>query len=104
VTIHTELLRIALEADEHDGPEPSVEWLVAKLAECRRRLAGAKDGRSAPGRGVADRAADLIAHDVALVRLCQRLDIDQALTDPFAPLGERDRLVAELVGQGLVDE
>ena len=47
----------------------------------------------------AEWTADLIAHDMALVRLCKRVGIDQTLTDPSAPPTERDRLLSVLAAR-----
>jgi len=99
MSIHTELLRMALEADVHGTDDASTVELVARLLGYRR---GLRD-TVAPGHGrrAADTTAELIAHDVALVRLCGRLGIDQDLTDPQASPTERDRLVAAVGDAGI---
>ena len=98
MSIHTELLRMALEADVHGTDDASTDELVARLLGYRR---GLRDATSGHGRRAADTTAELIAHDVALVRLCERLGIDQDLTDPQASPIERDRLVAALGDAGI---
>ena len=100
MSIHTELLRMALEADAGRLDNASTDELVARLAGLRRGLGQvAPDGRR-PRRTAADTTADLIAHDVALVRLCERLGIEQCLTDPLASPAERDRLITAVEASG----
>jgi len=100
MSIHTDLLRMALATDGHGSDDAPTDELVARLLGYRR---GLQDVTEAPGHGrrAADTTADLIAHDVALVRLCQRLGIDQDLTEPQASPGERDRLVAAVEAAGI---
>jgi hypothetical protein len=102
VSIYSDLLRYALAEQVRDdtGDEP-VEELVAKLAEHRGRIGR---GEGPPGGGPSnspDRMASFVAHDVALVRLCERLSIEQMLTDPWASPLERDRLLSVLADRGI---
>ncbi len=86
--------------DGRGSDDASTDELVARFLGYHR---GLRDVTAAPGHGrrAADTTADLIAHDVALVRLCRRLGIDQDLTDPRASPGERDRLVAAVEAAGI---
>jgi hypothetical protein len=90
VTIYTELLRIALADALVDGrPEAPIDGLLDRLRACRTE------------EGAAEWTAYVLAHDVALVQLCERLGVEHALTDPRTAPGERYRLLAVLGDRGL---
>jgi len=101
VTIYTELLRLALEEEQQvrDVADCSVEELVDELVARRVELATSREALAPSATRAAEWTADLITHDVALVRLCQRLEIDQRLVDPTSPPSERDRLLDALASQ-----
>lgn len=101
--MYSELLGLAL-ADESasGGNERSVEELVDRLVKRRLELIRAREEMAPSSTRVAEWTADLIAHDVALIRLCERLGIDQTLTDASAPPTERDRLLSVLAA-GRID-
>jgi hypothetical protein len=100
VSIYSDLLRYALADEGGDARfRPSVDELVARLSERRARIGGTPSSRGVPSSSP-ERMAEFVAHDVVLVRLCERLCIDQMLTDPWASPRERDRLVSLLAEQG----
>jgi hypothetical protein len=103
VSIYTELLRIALD-EERDlgGRDPSTDELVDRLRTCGSLLRLSRREGGAGERGAVEWTAHLIARDVVLVHLCERLGIGQALTDPRAAPGESDRLLAVLADEGVV--
>jgi hypothetical protein len=74
------MLQLVL-AGEGDHRDRSVGALVSDALSCRANLTGAR--RSQPGRRsgpVAERVADTLAYDAALVRLCNRLELQHDLT------------------------
>lgn len=99
MTIYSEVLRIALASGEAQGVrEASVPMLVTRLLDERAHLAeDAALHKGAPGDPV-ERMALELAHDVALVRLCGALGIEEHLTDPASPLDERARLLRLVEG------
>ena len=98
MSIYSELLALALEAEqeENGAHEASVEELVNRLADYAVRLAPHASNPKNNASGAEDLTANLIAHDVALVRLCELFDIPQSLTEPRSGPGERDRLISLL--------
>jgi hypothetical protein len=102
VSIYSELLRIALDEDRDiGGRELSTDELVDQLRTCGTLLTLSRHERGAGERGAVEWTAHLMARDVVLVHLCDRLGIDQALTDPRAAPGESDRLLAVLASKGV---
>lgn len=101
MSIYTELLRLALHEEQRlrDLAECSLDELVDELVARRLELARAREMLAPSRTRAAEWTADLIAHDVALARLCQRLGVEQALDDPMAPPTERDRLLALLASR-----
>ena len=95
MSIYSELLRLALEQDL-DADKEDVGMLAARLADRRVQLGRSRSEVGPSGSRAAEWTADLIAHDVVIVRLSERLGIAQALTDPAAAPTERDRLLAVL--------
>ena len=90
MTIYSEVLRMALASDDVPGsPEATVPQLVARLDAQRSLL---PEDAGAPG-DLVERMALELAHDVALVRLCGALGIEEHLTAPAPPLDERTRLL-----------
>lgn len=105
MSLYSDLLRLALAEPPEKGVDTlSREALVGELAQCRAMLAKTEAAPHHDARGAAEWIAELVAHDVALVRLCERLGIDQELTDPWAHPDERDRLLALLADKGVVLE
>ena len=101
MSIYSDLLRFALAAyPESADAELSVEELVERLSEKRMRFPATlgTTGRGAPS--ASECMADFVAHDVVLVRLCERLNIGQMLTDPWSSPNERDRLISVLADRG----
>jgi hypothetical protein len=90
MTVYSELLRMALEADE-DSPGCSVDELVALVVARRQSLCAKREGLDTPHGGVP--LVNSLAYDMALVQLCQRLGVDQGLTDNAA--GPTERRTAE---------
>ena len=100
MSIYSELLRIALtEEAETGGDESSVGELVDRLVERRLELMRSTEEMAPSSTRAAEWAAVFIAQDVALVRLCERLGIEQRLTDPSAPPTERDRIITMLAAR-----
>jgi hypothetical protein len=80
VSIYSEMLKLALDGDSDRRNRP-VTALVSDALACRAHLTfdpGAKP-TVRPGQA-ADRVADCLAYDAALVRLCDRLELEQDLT------------------------
>jgi hypothetical protein len=98
VSIYTELLRLALDEEQQarDVASCSVRELADELAGRRLEFARSRVELGPSATRAAEWTADLIAHDVALVRLCQRLGVEQSLADPTASPSERERLLALL--------
>jgi len=103
MSIYSELLRLAL-AHDHDHDEAGVGPLVARLVERRSQLEQSRTELAPSASRAAEWTADLIAHDVALVELCERLGIIQTLTDAAAPPTERDRLLAVVAARVNLEE
>jgi len=102
VTIYTELLRIALaEALVDGGPETPIDELLGRLRARRTALELSRDVGGTTEEGAAEWTAYVLAHDVALVQLCERLGVEHALTDSRTAPGERNRLLAALGDRGL---
>jgi hypothetical protein len=102
--MYSELLRVALASASEDG-ERDVEALAQRLRAQRRALG--LGAHTSAGGDTMERITDLLAHDVLVVELCQRLGIEEHLTDPQGgPSGpERDRLLERLRTDGVgVDE
>ncbi len=100
MSIYSELLRLALlEQRAEDVASQSVEELVEALVARRIQLVTSRAEMSPSATRGAEWTADLITHDVALVRLCDRLGIEQALTEPSAPPIERERLLSALAAK-----
>lgn len=100
MSIYTELLRLALEEETvRNGAERSLDELVAELVARRLQLVRSRVELAPGATRAAEWTADLITHDVALVRLCEHLGIEQALSDPSAPPAERDRLLSGLAAK-----
>jgi hypothetical protein len=105
VSLYSDLLRLALvELPEEAAETLATEVLVDQLVQCRAMLVRTEEAPHNDARGAAEWIAELVAHDVALVRLCERVGVDQALTDPWAHPGERDRLLALLADRRIVLE
>ena len=81
LSVYSELLRMALTQD--DPFEGTVGELVSRALA--RRPAPAGGGRSA------DRIADWLSYDVALVQLCERVDVDHGMLAPEAGPASRAR-------------
>ncbi|HEV8064659.1 MAG TPA: hypothetical protein VGP46_07495 [Acidimicrobiales bacterium] len=84
MTLYAQLLTIALEDREADERRPTSE-LISRVIAQRAFLAETKDR--------ADRVSGALAYDVALARLCERLQIDHELTGEQA--GPPARLATE---------
>jgi len=102
VSIYSDLLRHALEEQDRGATtDEPVDELVARLAEQHGRINRALGPSGGDPLNSPEWMANFVAHDVALVRLCERLCIDQMLTDPWASPLERDRLLAVLAERGI---
>ncbi len=83
MSVYSELLRMALAQDEpFDG---TVGELVSRALSLRPSSAG--------GQPYPDRIADWLAYDVALVRLCEKVDLEHGMLEPQA--GPASRATAE---------
>jgi hypothetical protein len=91
MSIYSEVLRMAIASQEVEG-DVALADLLDRLSEERVRLL---ESARADGEGpdLVERMALELAHDVALVHLCSALGIAERLTDPGAPLDERERLL-----------
>jgi hypothetical protein len=80
VSIYSDMLKMALDGDREDRAR-SIALLVSDALRCRAQLTGPGPGDPA-GRPshVAARVADCLAYDAALVRLWDRLALEQDLT------------------------
>jgi hypothetical protein len=97
VTIYSEMLKLALDGEPEDRRRP-IGALVSEALIHRARLSDPR--RGAPGSHpgpAADRVADSLAYDVALVRLCERLQLEQDLTADGDVRTARVRAEARLV-------
>jgi hypothetical protein len=89
------MLRLVLD-DDRDGRVWPVAALVAEPVKCRARLTHAGGGQPGRRSGPADRVADCLAYDAALVRLCDRLQLAQDLTVDGETHSARRRVEARL--------
>jgi hypothetical protein len=94
------MLRMTLDSAPGPDNRPVAE-LVSDLLLCHARIEPvASPGRDRPRGDAADRVGDALAFDAALVRLCDRLDIEHDLTDgspaPDARTVAESRLAARL--------
>ena len=88
VSVYAEMLKMALEADEHrDSPVPD---LIAEALSCRVDLDCGGDAAS--------RLARALAYDVALVRLCERLGLPHDMMGPMAGPSARRHAERALAG------
>ena len=78
MSIYSEMLRLVLVAESDDGDRP-VAALISEVLGCRAHLTGGR-GPGPTGGEAADRVADWLAYDAALVRLCRRLELEEDLT------------------------
>jgi hypothetical protein len=80
VSIYSEMLKLVLDG-ESDRRDRSVAALISDALICRGQLTFGRGGAPAgrPGQA-AERVADCLAYDAALVRLCRRLELDEDLT------------------------
>lgn len=90
VSVYTDLLRMALstedERDDASLPE-LIDHLISRKAVLH--LGARSDGDPQADRGVTSVLGRELDYDVALVRLCDRLEIEQSLTDPSSGPSER---------------
>ncbi len=88
MSVYAEMLKIALDADEHkDSPLPD---LISQALSCRVDLDCGGDA--------AGRLARALAYDVALVRLCERLGVPHDMTGPMAGPSARRHVERALAG------
>ncbi len=80
MSIYSEMLKLVLAGDD-DDLDRSVGALVSDALSSRSHLMGVRKGEPAARSGrAADRVADTLTYDAALVRLCNRLGLQQDLT------------------------
>ena len=80
MSIYSEMLKLVL-AGDNDDVDRSVGALGSDALSSRSHLLGVRTGQPAARSGrAADRVADSLAYDAALVRLCNRLRLEQDLT------------------------
>ena len=85
VSIYSEMLKLVL-AGDNDDLDRSVGALVSDALSSRSHLMGVGTGQPAARSGrAADRVAESLAYDAALVRLCNRLGLEQDLTGGGTP-------------------
>jgi hypothetical protein len=89
------MLTLVLDVDRDDRGRP-VTALISDALTYRAHLAGVREGPAERPSRAADRIADCLAYDAALVRLCDRLDIQQELTADSDTGLARKRIEARL--------
>lgn len=89
MSVYAEMLKMALEADEHGNS--SVSDLVSRALTCRLDLDVGGDAAS--------RLARVLAYDVTLVRLCEQLGLPHDLTGPGAGPSTRRQVERALAGK-----
>ena len=88
MSVYAEMLKMALEADEHkDGSVPD---LIDRALTCRVDLDCGGDAAS--------RLARALAYDVALVRLCERVGVPHDMMGPMAGPSARRHVERALAG------
>jgi len=96
VSVYSEMLRIALEQDEDDErtdpAEPAdLAGLISRAITCRARLSADGD--------VAARLAGSLAYDVALIRLCERIQLSHDMLGTRAGPVARQETEQRLAGR-----
>lgn len=98
MSVYSELLRVVLEETrEPSARQNDLSVLVAEALRCRDVLEQSRsDRRGAVG---ADRLAESLAYDAALVRLCRHLGMSEDLTSGTGGPDSRDEIEAQLAAQ-----
>lgn len=97
MSVYSELLRVVLEQTrDPSAGDDDLSVLVAEALRCRQVLEQSGPDRRAVG---ADRLADSLAYDAALVRLCRRLGMSEDLTSGVGGPDSRHGIEAQLAAQ-----
>jgi predicted nucleic acid-binding protein len=98
LSVYSELLRVVLEETrDPSARENDLSALVAEALRCRDALEqSGSDRRGAAG---ADRLADSLAYDAALVRLCRHLGMSEELTSGAGGPDSRYEIEVQLAAQ-----
>jgi hypothetical protein len=101
VPIYSQLLGVALDEGTESDEGLTIGGALATLLMHRGRLRGVRGGEPDSSGGTLNALSNELDYDIALIKLCRRLDIQSDVHSFDPPHRERSRLEKSLADYGI---